>query len=232
MAPGQLGNLTTYGALARSTQPPVASGGNCGSSSGDDLGDLPFTPSSTRGKSNPTSVAPTPSRKWLDSEDDATSQITQSDTGNTSGGVSLQDIVSQTKTFPQLSREQGFRDWNNSNIDDRWMLQRDEMWKVDSDHKSTFKHFANRSSVEQSLLTSPNMGRNESLPSQREVNSRSSENVHRVRNIQQDMEHPPTQRLASHAHKKNSDNETLDQNTCDNKATTTSNAEEEKMYGC
>ena len=231
MAPGQHGNLTTYGVLARSTQPSIASGGNCGSSSGDDLGDLLFTPSSTRGKSNPTSIAPTPSRKWSDLEHDATSQITQSDTHNTSGGVRLYDIASQTKTFPQLTQEQGFRIWNCNAFDDRWMLRPVEMWKIEDGRKSAFMNSANSKSSKQSLLTSTNLSRNQSFSTYRDVASHPSEYLNQKKNLQQNVEHLEQHAAANYAQTENSEGVTQNKNWRDGTNTVTSNVEEEKAYG-
>ena len=169
MAPGQLGNLTTYGALAPSTHPSEVSGEKCDSSSGDDLGDLPFTPISARGKSNPNSTMTTPGLNQWPNHDH-------------SGGVSLYGITSQTKTFTELSREQGLRDWNNEEFDNRWMLQADELRKRDDSRLSTLNISPEGRSSERLLSERSNLGKNKSLSSYKEIPPLSFEGRRGARN--------------------------------------------------
>ena len=183
MPSGRLGNLTTHGALASINNPSETLEGHCDSSSGDDLGDLPFTPSSARGKSNPNSITATPNRKWLESDENTALRPPKGQVYDTSRGVSLYDIASQTKTFAQLSREQGFRDWNNSVFDDRWGLRPDETWKRDGSRQSAFMISPDSKSSERSHSYPSNMGSNEGLLSYNKTSLESSQGRHHAENV-------------------------------------------------
>ncbi|KAG8528684.1 uncharacterized protein KY384_006371 [Bacidia gigantensis] len=119
----QIGNLTLYGTSYQSSLPSQASSFNREGSSTDNTSDAPFTPSSARHRSSEKSLLVTPSRsknkvpEFAELDHDLLN----------SAHNSSQGPGEQTKTFPQLTQEKGLRRWDHRNLDDRWLLQSDEM---------------------------------------------------------------------------------------------------------
>ena len=51
---------------------------------------------------------------------------------NQSGGTMPTTTLPQHANFSQLAEYQGIHDWNNSVFDDRWLLQPEEIWKLEA----------------------------------------------------------------------------------------------------
>lgn len=114
--------------MSHAIRPATASGDTGDTSSGDSFANTPFTPISTHGKSDVNSVVATPGHHDLVSEGN-TVNAGQKHRRDIRGKPGAYDIAPQTKTFTQLARERGVREWNSTAFDDRWLLQPDELAK-------------------------------------------------------------------------------------------------------
>ncbi|KAL9125123.1 MAG: hypothetical protein Q9217_005622 [Psora testacea] len=141
--PGHLDNNMMSGALDQSKGQPRTTSGNGESNLDGGLHHTTFTPISPRGELDPSSItsigaklSDIPSHDAAESSGDENLGPGRAIQSHASGDNTRQEVAHQTKTFAQLAQEQGFRDWNNTVFDDRWLLRPEEMYKIDNRHKS------------------------------------------------------------------------------------------------
>ena len=117
--------LTTYGLVDKHSDPSSASKGNDTSSSDDDAGGVPFTPSSSDAKSTLIGST-THGFSKIEANKAPSNQARQGHGLNFEGERGDYRGVSQTKSFNDLAKQRGINEWDNKTFDNRWQLRSDE----------------------------------------------------------------------------------------------------------
>ncbi|KAL9098383.1 MAG: hypothetical protein Q9163_005947 [Psora crenata] len=132
---GHLGNLTMLGAIDQSEELLRNTRGKNNCSPNGEQHRTSFTPLWTCGKQNPLPAASIgakglgiPSARTAGSNGDRETSRHIGIPLNGSGANPPPETSRQTKSFAQIAREQGLRDWNSSAFDDRWLLRSGEMY--------------------------------------------------------------------------------------------------------
>ena len=79
-------------------------------------------------------------------------------------GDTHRELAHQTTNFAQLAHDQGFRYWNNSVFDDRWLLQPEEMYKIYGGRKSDLTVSPDRKSTGMASLGPSDVIETEAFP--------------------------------------------------------------------
>ena len=117
--------MTTYGLVDKHSDPSPASKGNDISSSDDDAGGVPFTPSSSDAKSTLIGST-THGFSKIEGNKDAGNPARQAQGPKIEGDRGDYRVVSQIKSFNDLAKQRGINEWDNKTFDDRWQLRSDE----------------------------------------------------------------------------------------------------------
>lgn len=117
--------MTTYGLVDKHSDPSPASKGNDTSSSDDDAGGVPFTPSSSDAKSTLIGST-THGFSKIEANKGASNQARQAQGPNIEGDRGDYRVVSQIKSFNDLAKQRGINEWDNKTFDNRWHLRSDE----------------------------------------------------------------------------------------------------------
>ena len=117
--------MTTYGLVDKHSDPSPASKGNDTSSSDDDAGGVPFTPSSSDAKSTLIGST-THGFSKVEANKGASNQARHTQGLNCEGERGDYRGVSQIKSFNDLAKQRGIKEWDNKTFDNRWQLRSDE----------------------------------------------------------------------------------------------------------
>ena len=117
--------MTTYGLVDKHSDPSPASKGNDTSSSDDDAGGVPFTPSSSDAKLTPIGSTIYGFNK-IEANKSTSNQARQAHGLSFQGERGDSGGVSQIKSFNELAKQRGINEWDNKTFDDRWQLRSDE----------------------------------------------------------------------------------------------------------
>ena len=174
--PGHMGNLTILGAFDHPASRNRTVGCSVDRGPEAEQGDAKFTPISPRDESIPPSMTSTDTQApYTLSHSAAVSRGNYKSRGhpgipfNISGDDTPREIAHQTKTFTQLAQEQGFRDWNNSVFDDRWLLQPGEMYEIAGGSQSDLTVSPGQESKDQTSSDPLNIPRTKLVPSAKET---------------------------------------------------------------